>query len=57
MDEELEAELYEEDYEPTEEELEEAEQEYYEALLEDDFWPEGERLVEFDDDLEYEELD
>ena len=47
-----------EEYEPTVEDLEDAEREYYEALLEDeDFWPEGERVVEYDEDLEYEELD
>lgn len=58
MDEEFESELYEEEYEPTETDLEDAEREYYEALLDDDFWPEDEREVDFyDDDYEFEELD
>lgn len=46
----------EEEYEPTPEELEAAEKEYDELDLYD-FWPEGEREVEYYDDYEFEELD
>lgn len=44
-----------EEYEPNDEDLELAEREYDELDLYD-FWPEGDREVDFYDDYEFEEL-